>query len=128
MKLFLPLITFLALNSAFATSSQFSTQAFEADSKSAVPVVVGFHSDSCGSCKVQKPNLESLLQENSFKDIKGFMANFEGTSDFRKSLKKPVRRPSTIVIFKAGSEVARISGVTDKDELRTLLQNAISKN
>ena len=78
MKLFLSIITFVTMSSAFATgSSPFTTQAFEVDSKTAAPVVVGFHSDSCGSCKVQKPNLESLLQEDSFKNVKGFMATLK---------------------------------------------------
>ncbi|MBX3032589.1 MAG: hypothetical protein KF865_01595 [Bdellovibrionaceae bacterium] len=55
------------------------------------------------------------------------MANFETTSDFRKHLEKPVRGPSTIVIFKGNREISRIQGETSKDKLLALVASGIAK-
>ncbi len=119
-------IMYLSMASA-AGSEPFSQSKFEIAAQSNKPVIVGFHAASCGSCKIQKPNMQSILNENSFKETVGLLADFESTVEFRKHMKKPVRSPSTIVIFQGGLEVARVQGVTDKDELRTQLQNAINK-
>jgi len=118
-----------SFQSAFAADSKpFTEEAFKAAIASKEAFVVAFHSDSCGSCKVQKPNLETALQEEPLKPIQGFMANFEATSEFRKTLDKPVRGPSTILVFKNGKEVSRILGETKKDKIRDLISTAITKN
>lgn len=103
----------------------FTSAAFDGAIKESNTVVVGFQSPSCGSCRVQKPNLEAILKEPEFESVKGLMADFDETKIFRNSLKKPVRSPSTIVIFKKGVEVSRIQGVTDKDDLRKLLRESL---
>lgn len=105
-----------------APAKPFSLQSFQEVSKGNGTVVVGFHSPSCGSCKVQKPNLEALLKEDEFAAVQGFLADFEESESFRKSLERPVRGPSTIVIFKNGKELSRIQGVTRKEELRALIK------
>ena len=129
MKIFMSAFLVLFAYSTFASvPTTFTEQAFSVASQNSAPVVVGFHSDSCGSCKIQKPNLDAILQEAEFSGVTGLKANFEETSSFRKSLKQPVRGPSAIVIFKNGNEVARINGVTQKDKIRKLLKEAISKN
>ncbi len=118
-----------AANSAIAAASTvFSESAFNSALKSNEAFVVAFHSDSCGSCKVQKPNLEAALQEESLKATSGFMANFEATAEFRKKLDKPVRGPSTILVFKNGKEVGRILGETNKDKIRESILKSIAIN
>lgn len=120
-------MSFISMSSAFALPSEsFSDSAFNEAAKSGKPFLVAFHSDSCGSCKVQKPNLESALQEPALQEVKGLMANFEATSDFRKHLKKPVRGPSTIVIFKGEKEIARIQGETKKEKLVEIISNSVT--
>ncbi|MFN8943712.1 MAG: thioredoxin family protein [Pseudobdellovibrionaceae bacterium] len=120
---------------SFALSFIFSTATFAAEPtifnqskfdealKSGQPFVVAFHSPSCGSCKVQKPNLISALKEESLSNVDGLLADFDSTEEFRKQLGKPVRSPSTILIFKNGKEVSRIMGETNKD---TILQKILS--
>lgn len=126
------LISAFALISASASfaaeSKPFTEEAFQVALKSNQSFVVAFHSDSCGSCKIQKPNLESALREEPLKPVDGFMANFEATSEFRKHLGKPVRGPSTILVFKNGKEVSRILGETNKEKIRDLIASAITKN
>lgn len=116
---------FLSLNALAAPAESFSEAAFKEASASGKPFVVAFHSSSCGSCKVQKPSLESALLEPELKEVRGLMANFEATSDFRKGLEKVVRGPSTILVFKGGNEVARIQGETSKEKIQELIARAI---
>lgn len=111
-----------------AQSKPFTEAAFNSALSSNGAFVVAFHSDSCGSCKIQKPNLESALLENPLIPVEALMANFEDTSEFRKHLGKPVRGPSTILVFKNGKEVSRILGETNKERIRDLIANAIAKN
>lgn len=108
-----------------APANKFSVSDFERAAETSLPVIVGFHSPSCGSCKVQKPNLEALLKEKEFTNVQGFLADFSDSENFRKSLAKPVRSPSTIVVFKNGHEVRRILGITNKDELRKALLESL---
>jgi len=109
-------------------TSLFSEIAFRQAIHEKQDFVVAFHSDSCGSCKVQKPNLEKALQEKPIDSVPGFMANFEATAAFRKQMEKPVRGPSTILVFKGGQEVSRILGETDKEKIHHLIAEALMKN
>ena len=118
MKKVLSIIVLLGSQFAFGESKPFSEVDYNSSIASKEAFVVAFHSDNCGSCKIQKPNLESALKEEPLKQINGYMANFEATSEFRKKLEKPVRGPSTILIFKNGKEVARILGETKKEIIK----------
>jgi hypothetical protein len=108
-----------------APSEQFSEGKFNEAALSGQPFVVAFHSNSCGSCKVQKPNLEAALLDGSLKNVRGFMANFESTASFRKGLEQSVRGPSTILVFNHGKEVARILGETNRDKILTAIQTSL---
>ena len=128
-KIILTVALVLNFQSALAAEAKpFSKNAFKSAISKGESFVVAFHSDSCGSCKIQKPNLESALKEAPLESVEGLMANFESTNEFRKTLAKPVRGPSTILVFKNGQEVARILGETSKEKIRNLIANAIKTN
>lgn len=88
--------------------------------KSDSTVVMAFHSKSCSSCKIQKPELESILKETNFSSSKNFFMNFETTPALRKQLN--VKFPSTVIVFKKGKEIARVTGETDRARLTSLVQ------
>ncbi len=83
-------------------------------------VVMAFHSKSCSSCKIQKPELESILKESSYSSSKNFFMDFESTPALRKELN--VKFPSTVIVFKKGKEIARVTGETDRTKLESLVQ------
>ncbi len=83
-------------------------------------VIMAFHSKSCSSCKIQKPELESILKETSYSSSKNFFMDFESSPTLRKELN--VKFPSTIIVFKKGKEVARVTGETNKLKLTSLVQ------
>ena len=111
-----------------AQSKPFTKEAFDSAIIGKGAFVVAFHSDSCGSCKIQKPNLESALIEDPLVQVEGLMANFEASAEFRKHLEKPVRGPSTILVFKNGKEISRILGETSKEKIRDLISSSIVNN
>lgn len=118
----------LIATSAFASSQPFTESDFKKAVENRESFIVAFHSPSCGSCKVQKPNLELALNEKPLENVTGLMADFDSTAELRKSFAKPVRGPSTIVIFKSGKEVARILGETNKEKIKQSIEEAFAKN
>lgn len=91
--------------------------------KNSNTVVLAFHSKSCSSCKAQKPELESILSESSYKSTKKYFLNFETSSELRKTL--GVKFPSTVIVFKKGSEIVRSTGETDRNKLISLVQKGL---
>jgi thioredoxin 1 len=84
-------------------------------------ILVGFHSDSCGSCLRQKPILDSLLREPRFHRIAGFSVDIDRETELKKAFR--VTSSSTLVLFRAdGTEIARAVGITSEKEIRSLLE------
>ena len=93
-------------------SSQVGLKAIQEAIKNSPSTVVAFHSTSCGTCKIQKPRLQTLLLKDQNSGIKNIFLDFDSETEVRKHLK--VAYPSTIVVFKQGSEVARVTGTTSR--------------
>lgn len=85
--------------------------------------VLAFHSSSCGTCKVQKPRLQSLLLKNQNSNLKGIFLDFDAEEEIKKKFK--VNYPSTVLVFKNGTEVARVTGETDEAALQDLLSKGV---
>lgn len=100
-------------------NSQVGLKTVQEAIKNSPSAVVAFHSASCGTCKVQKPRLQTLLLKDQNTGIKNIFLDFDSETEVRKDLK--VAYPSTIIVFKNGSEVARVTGVTDENELQKIL-------
>ncbi len=83
-------------------------------------VIMAFHSKSCSSCKIQKPELESILKDELYSSSKKFFMDFESSPELRKQLS--VKFPSTVIVFKKGKEIARVTGETDRVKLTSLIQ------
>lgn len=91
--------------------------------KNSPSTVVAFHSTTCGTCKVQKPRLQSLLLKDQNSQIKDVFLDFDNEKELRKSL--IVAYPSTIIVFKNGTEVGRVTGETNEAELQKLLNKSL---
>jgi len=87
------------------------------------PVVVDFAASWCPTCKAQKPIVKALLNEPARKPLTLFVADFDKEEALKKRL--GVTMQSTLIAFKAGKEVARSTGQTDKAELGALLDKAL---
>lgn len=87
--------------------------------KDSTASVVAFHSDNCGTCKIQRPRLQALLRRKHNSKITDMFLNFDSEKVLRKKLN--VSFPSTVVIFKRGKEVGRVTGETNEAKLQELL-------
>lgn len=123
MKSFLNLILLTTAFSAMTAHADFKafTQAeYDAALAAKKPVVVDFHASWCPTCKKQEPLLNEIVSMKGYENVVALKADYDKEKDLKKALK--VTKQSTIVVFKDGKEVARKTGVTDKAELKKLIE------
>lgn len=97
--------------------------AFTEAKDSGKTVLLDFHADWCPVCKKQGPLLQSLAQEDKFKDVVVFKVNYDKESALKKHLK--VTSQSTLIVLKGGKEVSRATGVVDKTDIRALIEKGL---
>ncbi len=88
------------------------------------PVVVHVHADWCAVCKAQLPVMERVLAGNAYKGVQAVRVNFDRDKQFLTDYR--VLRQSTIIVFKGGKEIARLSYETDPARIEQTLATAIS--
>jgi thioredoxin 1 len=108
---------------ALAAELPFDKATFDAALAAGKPVVVDFQADWCPTCKAQKPLVQGLLKDPKYSGLTLFVANYDTEKDLKKRL--AVSQQSTFVVFKAGKEVARSTGQTDKGALADLFSMAL---
>ncbi|MBS0445822.1 MAG: thioredoxin family protein [Proteobacteria bacterium] len=87
------------------------------------PVIVDLRADWCPTCKEQKPIVDALLKEDKRKGITLLLADFDNEDALKDRLH--VTQQSTFVVFKAGKEVGRSTGQTDKAQIAALFDKAL---
>lgn len=101
---------------ADAEAAKFDRIAFERAVAGRAPVVIYFHADWCGACKLQKPVVAQLLQESALRPVRYFAADHDRERLLRSMLR--VSQPGTFIVFRNGYEVARSTGRVSRGELR----------
>jgi len=87
-------------------------------------VMVDFYADWCGPCKMAAPIIEELSDEYKGKVVVAKMdvdANQQTTGKFG------IMSIPTMIIFKAGKEVERMSGFTGKEGYVKLIKKALGE-
>jgi thiol-disulfide isomerase/thioredoxin len=107
-----------------AAELAFNQTQFDAARAAGKPVAVVFHADWCPTCRAQAPLLKDLLQTPALQSVTLYVANFDTEKALKKSL--GVTQQSTVIVFRAGKEVARSTGDTQQASLAALLRQAIS--
>ena len=113
----------MAASVALAAELPFDKAKFDDALAAGKPVVVDFQADWCPTCKAQKPIVQGLLKDPKYQGLTLFVANYDTEKDLKKRL--AVSQQSTFVVFKAGKEVARSTGQTDKGALADLFSLAL---
>lgn len=83
-----------------------------------VPVLVDFYADWCGPCKVMAPVLDELAGERSGELL---VAKLDTDANPESANRFGIRGIPTLILFRAGKEVARRSGALSRRELDELL-------
>jgi thioredoxin 1 len=129
MKFLIAVVFSVVLMSSFASFAvsaelPFNQAQFDAMRSSGRPVAVVFHADWCPTCRAQAPVLKELAGTSALKALTLYVANFDTEKALKRSL--GITQQSTIVVFKAGKEIARSTGDTQRDRLDALLKQAVS--
>lgn len=113
-----------AAPSAKAGKSQpYNEAAFKKAQSEGKTVFVDFAASWCPTCKKQGPVIESLLQEDKYKNVVAFKADYDTEKELKKQLK--VTGQSTLVVFKGDKEAGRAMGITDKAAIGELLAKGL---
>jgi len=105
------------------TAIHFTDQDFEEKVlKSSKPVLVDFFAEWCGPCKLAGPVIDELAEE--YKD-KVLIGKLDVDVNHNTSGKYGVMSIPTMVVFKEGKEVTRVSGFGGKEGVVKLIESII---
>ena len=85
--------------------------------KSDIPVLVDFNADWCGPCRMLKPVLEKIAEENE--DVKIASINVDNEEELSK--KYGIMSIPCLIVFKDGEETNKSVGFISKDEVLELI-------
>jgi thioredoxin 1 len=100
----------------------FSHDAFKSATAAGKPVLVEFHADWCPTCRAQDKVINSFRHNPEYKGLVILRVDFDAEKELLKRF--GVRRQSTLIVFKAGEEVARAVGEASPDGIKSLLNKA----
>ncbi|MBP7844642.1 MAG: thioredoxin family protein [Proteobacteria bacterium] len=88
-------------------------------------VLLHFYADWCPSCQAQKKILDKIMvTDNALKGVVTLVIPYDDALLLRKEWN--VNRQSTLIILKAGKELAREAGQTEKSQILSFLKTHIS--
>jgi len=122
MKKFLVIIFFLISTNAFTSEVKmnFTKDAFENAQKNGKTVVINSWNKFCMTCIKQEKIIKKAKKD--FDDVL-FLTFAQKNKDIAKYLNIDYR--STIVVYKDNKEIARIIGITNKDDIYSLIKKGI---
>ncbi|GAB5604286.1 thioredoxin family protein [Sideroxyarcus sp. TK5] len=108
---------------AQAVGEPYTQDKLDALNKSGKPALVFIHAEWCPTCRAQDAVLEKLLPTAEFKPITTLKVDFDMQQEVVKAF--GVRYQSTLIVFKGGKEVTRVTGETDRARIAELLRKAL---
>ena len=100
----------------------FDQKTFDRLNADGKPILVAVHADWCTTCKAQEQVLSSLVQRPGFRSLSLLRIDFDSQKDMFRAFH--VIERSTLIVFRGGKEVGRLTGATDTSVIAALLQKA----
>ena len=108
----------MAANVTEVTDQEFETSVI----KSERPVLVDFWAPWCGPCRAIAPIVEELAGEYQGKVE---FAKLNTDDNQRTAMKYGIMAIPTLVLFRGGNEVARVTGVQSKQNLKKTIDSVV---
>lgn len=86
--------------------------------KSDQTVLLDFYAEWCGPCNMLSPIIDEIANEN--KDIKVYKVNIDEETNLVNKIN--IVSVPTILIFKNGEITSRVSGLTDKNQILSMVK------
>ncbi|WP_311171460.1 thioredoxin [Halobellus ordinarius] len=81
-------------------------------------VLVDYHADWCGPCKMLEPTVEAIAEETDAVVLKVDIDEHQSLAQ-----KAGVRSVPTLEFYKSGEQAERVIGVQDKDDLVDIIES-----
>jgi thioredoxin 1 len=107
-------------NVIHVTSKSWDTDVIKSD----MPVLVDFWAEWCGPCRMVGPAVEQLSQTMRNK-IKVAKLNVDQNQEI--AMKYGIRSIPSLLLFKAGMEIARTVGASSKESYQKFIEQSLSK-
>ena len=104
---------------AAAEFKPFDRATFDAAQKAGRPVLVEVNAWWCPVCASQSGTIKATVTDPAYANLLILRINFDKQKEEWKAFN--VTKQSTLIAFKRGREVGRVSYITDKDKIRNLL-------
>jgi len=102
-----------------AETRPFTQAAFDAAQAAGAPILVDIHAWWCPICAKQAPTIKKLQMSSELADMQVFEVDFDSQKDAVRSFGAQMQ--STLIVFHGKVEKSRSVGVTDPEQIRTLL-------
>lgn len=126
MKVIRKLVLFLALTQSafvFAAGQPFNQDQFNTLMKDGKPIVVHIHAPWCSNCRAQDPILNSEINSPVYKGVTFLEVDFDTQKKVLKEFNVSIQ--STILVFKQGKEVGRLTGNTKEADIEALTKKSL---
>jgi thioredoxin 1 len=94
----------------------YNVTAFKAAQKAGSPILVDVHADWCPTCRRQAPTIVEISKDPAFSKLVIFKIDFDKQVAEREALN--VRKQSTLIVYKGAIEKGRVTGITDRNDIR----------
>jgi len=108
--------------SLWAYGKAYDQASFDDRLASGQAIVVHVHADWCSTCRAQNMILDKLVKEGHYSDIEFLQVNFDDQKDVLN--KFDVKYQSTLILFKNGQEVDRLSTQRNISAITKLLDKS----
>lgn len=101
----------------------YSVTAFKAAQKAGKPILVDVHADWCPTCRRQAPTIVEISKDPAYSKLVIFKIDFDKQVKEREALN--VRKQSTLIVYKGTLEKGRVTGITDRNDIRKFAAAAL---